>query len=54
MTTVSRRKEVMCYKCEGIQMVPSKLSFAKYSEMDEQQRKDYVESWLYIRNRNKN
>lgn len=54
MTTVSRRKEVMCYKCEGIQMVPSKLTFAKYSEMNEQQRKDYVESWLYIRNRNKN
>lgn len=35
-------------------MVPSKLTFAKYSEMNEQQRKDYVESWLYIRNRNKN
>lgn len=35
-------------------MVPSKLSFAKYTEMDEQQRKDYAESWLYIRNCGKN
>lgn len=31
-------------------MIPAKLTFAKYSEMDEQQRKDYSESWLYIRN----
>ncbi|MBU5474258.1 MAG: DNA-directed RNA polymerase subunit M [Clostridiales bacterium] len=53
MTTVSRRKEVTCYKCEGIKMVPSKLSFAQYSEMDEQQRQDYAQSWLYIRERNK-
>ena len=44
----------MCYKCEGMQMLPSKLSCAKYSEMDEQQRNDYAESWLYIRNRSKN
>lgn len=32
-------------------MIPSKLSFTQYTEMDEQQRKDYSESWLYIRNR---
>lgn len=31
-------------------MLPSKLSFAQYTEMDEQQRRDYSESWLYIRN----
>lgn len=31
-------------------MIPSKLSFAKYTEMDEKQRKDYSEGWLYIRN----
>lgn len=51
ITTVSRRKEVICYKCEGLKMVASKLSFAQYSEMNEQQRKDYAESWLYIRKR---
>ena len=35
-------------------MLPSKLTFSQYSEMDEQQRKDYSESWLYIRNKTKN
>lgn len=34
-------------------MIPSKLTFAKYTEMDEQQRKDYSESWLYIHKRKK-
>ena len=34
-------------------MVPSKLSFAQYSEMDEQQRQDYAQSWVYIREHNK-
>ncbi len=51
ITTVSRRKEVFCHKCGGTKMVPCKLSFTKYCDMDEQQRKDYSESWLYIRNR---
>ncbi len=51
ITAVSRRKEMFCHKCSGARMVPCKLSFSKYSEMDEQQRKDYSESWLYIRNR---
>lgn len=50
ITTVSRRKEVFCHKCGGTQMIPSKLTFAKYTQMDEQQRKDYSEGWLYIRN----
>ena len=35
-------------------MVPSKLTFAKYTDMDEQQRRDYAESWLYIRRRSAN
>lgn len=51
ITTVSRRKEVHCHKCEGIEMISAKLTFAKYSEMSEQQREDYVKSWLYIRER---
>ncbi len=54
ITTVSRRKEIYCHKCGGTKMLPSKLTFSQYSEMDEQQRKDYSESWLYIRNKTKN
>ncbi len=54
ITTVSRRKEIYCHKCGGTIMLPSKLTFSQYSEMDEQQRKDYSESWLYIRNKTKN
>ena len=53
MLAVSRRKEVFCHKCDGEEMLPSKLTFLKYSEMDEQQRKDYSESWLYIRKHTK-
>ncbi len=53
ITTVSRRKEMFCHKCQGTKMVPSKLTFSKYTEMNEQERKDYSESWLYIRNHTK-
>ena len=48
MRTVSRRKTVECFKCGQKQMVLSKLSFLEYSDMSEQQRKDYSESWLFI------
>ena len=41
MRTVSRRKTVECFKCGQKQMVLSKLSFLEYSDMSEQQRKDY-------------
>lgn len=50
--TVSRRKTVECYKCGQQEMVLSKLSFLEYSRMDEQQRKDYSESWLFIHKKN--
>ncbi len=46
--TVSRRKTVECYKCGCKDMTMSRLTFLEYADMDEQQRKDYVESWLYI------
>lgn len=29
--TVSRRKEVECHKCSGVQMLPSRLTFVEYS-----------------------
>jgi hypothetical protein len=29
-------------------MVPVKLDYSRYVEMTEEQRQDYVDSWLYI------
>ncbi len=49
MTAVSRRKQLFCHKCSGVQMVSPRLTYSKYIEMDGRQRKDYAESWLYIR-----
>ncbi len=48
MRVVSRRKDVECYKCNDTQMVLAKLDFAKYTEMSEEERKDYSDGWLYI------
>ena len=48
MRVVSRRKDVECYKCNDTQMVLAKLVFAKYTEMSEEERKDYSDGWLYI------
>lgn len=53
LTTASRRKEVTCMKCEGVVMARAKITFTKYAEMDEQQRKDYSDSWLYIHKKGK-
>ena len=52
MRTVSRRKEVECFKCDNREMVLTKLSFLDYSEMNEQQRADYVESWQFLHIKN--
>ncbi len=46
--TVSRKSDVECFKCEGVRMLPSKLEYAKFVQMSEQERKDYVDSWMYI------
>lgn len=48
MRVVSRRKDVECYKCKEKQMTLAKLDFAKYTEMSEEERKDYSDGWLYI------
>lgn len=48
LRTVSRRKEVECFKCGTEQMTPVKLTFAKYAKMSEQERLDYSQSWRYI------
>ena len=49
LTAVSRKKEVNCFKCGGSPMERAKLTFEAYTEMDDRQRKDYSDSWLYIR-----
>ena len=54
ITTVSRRKGISCHRCGGTEMIPSKLTFTQYTDMDEKQRKDYSDSWLYIRNKMNN
>lgn len=51
MRVVSRRKHVECFKCGQWQMVLSKIDFLEYTEMDERQRRDYAQGWLYIYNR---
>ena len=48
---VSRRKEVECHRCGVEQMTLTNLTMSKYSNMSEQERKDYSEAWLYIHNR---
>lgn len=52
MRTVSRRKQVECFKCDNQEMVLTKLSFLDYTEMSEQQRADYVESWQFLHGKN--
>ena len=51
MRIVSRRKQVECFKCGQWQMMLSKIDFLQYTEMSEQERKDYATGWLYIHNR---
>lgn len=52
MRVVSRRKQVECYKCGQWQMTSVKLDFLQYTEMNEEERKNYAEGWLYIHNKN--
>lgn len=46
--TVSRRVEVECFKCSDVKMIPSKLDYTQFVQMSAQERKDYVDSWMYI------
>ena len=48
LRTVSRRSGVECFKCEDVEMQPVKLEYSRYVNMSEQERKDYVDSWMYI------
>ena len=42
------RLDVECYKCSEPHMVLAKMDFGKYTEMSEEERKDYSDGWLYI------
>ena len=37
--------------CGQWQMTLSKIDFVQYTEMTEQERKNYADGWLYIHNR---
>jgi len=51
MRIVSRRKVVECHKCGLEQMTLSNLSMVEYTNMNEKERADYVEGWMYIHSR---
>ena len=51
MRIVSRRSVVECHKCGLEQMTLSNLSMVDYTNMSEQERKDYVTGWMYIHSR---
>ena len=51
MRIVSRRSVVECHKCGLEQMTLSNLSMVDYTNMNEQERKDYVTGWMYIHSR---
>lgn len=48
LRTVSRRKDVECYKCGDVPMVLAKMTYDKYVGLTQEERDDYSESWLYI------
>ena len=41
-------RSVQTHKCSEPQMVLAKMDFGKYTEMSEEERKDYSDGWLYI------
>ncbi len=46
--TVSRRAEVECFRCQNEPMKQLKLDYRTYTKMSDAERKDYVDSWMYI------
>lgn len=46
--TVSRRKNVECFKCGTQPMTLTHLAYERYASMSEQERQDYIDSWMYI------
>ncbi len=50
---VSRRKDVECHKCGCEQMRVTNLDLEKYTNMTEDERRDYSDAWMYIHSRKK-
>lgn len=50
---VSRRCEVECFKCGTQQMTLAHITYVKYGNMSEKERKDYAASWMYIHRNDK-
>lgn len=50
---VSRRKDVECHKCGYEQMRVTNLGLEQYTNMSQEERKDYSDAWLYIHSRRK-
>lgn len=51
MRMVSRRKEVECHRCGVKQMACTNLTMKNFTDMNEQERSNYSEGWLYIHKR---
>lgn len=51
---VSRRKDVECHRCGTAQMTQTNLDFVKYSDMTDEERRDYAQGWLYIHRKSGN
>ena len=51
---VSRRKDVECHRCGTTQMTQTNLDFVKYSDMTDEERRDYAQGWLYIHRKSGN
>ena len=50
---VSRRSDVACYQCGNDSMRLTNLDLEKFTDMSEEERKDYADAWLYIHKRQK-
>lgn len=53
LRAVSRRKDVECFKCGEKQMELTKMTYEKYAFLNEKERQDYSESWMYIHKKGK-
>lgn len=48
LRAVSRRKDVQCFKCGELDMELTKMTYEKYAFLNESERQDYADSWMYI------
>ena len=53
LRAVSRRKDVECFKCGEAQMELTRIDYGKFAYMDDEERQNYSESWMYIHHKKK-